>query len=133
MTSATVRMFPVVRFSASSTWCLPISSPAHPAAPTRSAETPSAEMALPRERAVASVSNANTAVSTQAPMLANGPHVDSVLSWPGRNDEDSGTVIGTVSASGTSRLRSPSVCFSDSSLSIGAMSTSHRSPEPGSF
>ena len=37
-------------------------------------------------------------------------------------------MIGTVSVSGTSRLRFPSVCRSESSLSIGAMSTSHRSP-----
>ena len=60
-------------------------------------------------------------------MLAHGPHVDNVFSWPGRSDEDSGTVIGTVSVSGTSSLRLPSVCRSESSLSIGAMSTSHRS------
>ena len=42
----------------------PTSSPAQPAAPTSSAETPSAARALPRERAAASVSSAKMPVST---------------------------------------------------------------------
>ena len=102
--------------------------PAQPAAPTNNADTPSAASALPRERAATTVSNAHTATTATTAAPAQGPHVASQRSLPGCSSGLS-TVIGTVSAGGTSRSSEPSVAWNDGSDSIGATSMSHSSVE----
>jgi hypothetical protein len=81
--------------------------PAHPAAPTSSAETPRLVIALPRRRAAATVSSPQKPLTATAMMLTHGPHAASLVSCPCRTDwpvEGTDTVSGTLSVAGTFTL-----------------------------